>query len=101
MPMPRTRSSRLVSAAFACTAFLAACSGGGGGGGAGGGGGGGAGAPTGSGATATTTSVTLAWVDANGPVVGYSVYVQREDGVFKHEADVSASSVTLRGAPGS
>jgi hypothetical protein len=98
MPMPRTRSSRLVSAAFACTAFLAACSGGGG---AGGGGGGGAGAPTGSGATATTTSVTLAWVDANGPVVGYSVYVQREDGVFKHEADVSASSVTLRGAPGS
>ena len=92
MPMPRTRSSRLVSAAATCAAFLAACSGGGGGGGAA--------APGGSGAAATQTSVTLAWVDANGPVAGYSVYVQRADGAFKHEADVTASSVTLHGDPG-
>jgi Fibronectin type III domain len=97
MPMRRTRSPRLASAAAACAAFLAACSGGGGGGVASGG----AAAPSGLGAASTTTSITLAWVDANGPVAGYSVYVQREDGAFKHEADVTASSVTLHGEPGS
>jgi hypothetical protein len=91
--MPRTRSSRLALGAATCTAFLAACSGGGGGGG------GGAAAP--GGAAANKTSITLAWADANGPVVGYSVYVQRGDGAFKHEADVTASSVTLHGDPGS
>jgi hypothetical protein len=46
--------------------------------------------------------VTLAWADANGPVAGYSVYVQRGDqSAFKHEADVTNSNVTLSGEPGS
>jgi hypothetical protein len=49
-----------------------------------------------------TASVTLAWAEANGPVAGYSVYVQRDGGgAFKHELDVSASKVTLHGEPGS
>ena len=48
-----------------------------------------------------TRASSSAWSDANGPVAGYSVYVQREHGAFKHEIDVSASSVTLRGDPGS
>ena len=95
MPTPKTRSPRLAPAlvAAACASLLVACSGGGGGGGGS--------AATGSGAAATTTSVTLAWGQANGPVAGYSVYVQRDDGAFKHEIDVSASSVTLHGEPGS
>jgi hypothetical protein len=48
-----------------------------------------------------TASVTLAWAEANGPVAGYSVFVQRGGGGFKHELDVSASKVTLHGEPGS
>jgi hypothetical protein len=91
MPTPGTRSPRLASVAIAL--FLAACSGGGGGGG-------GSAAPGSGSGAAGSTSVTLGWSKAVGPVAGYSVYVQREDGAFKHELDVSSSSVTLRGAPG-
>ena len=91
MPTPGTRFPRLASTATAL--FLAACSGGGGGGGS-------AAAPGAGSGAAGSASVTLAWSNAVGPVAGYSVYVQREDGAFKHELDVSSSSVTLRGAPG-
>src|SRR5215472_11593268 len=95
--MPRARSLRTRAALRAlCAAWwLAACGGGGGGGGA---------APSGSPAAAApqSSSVTLAWVGANGPVAGYSVYVQRGgDGPFNHEVDVTQPSATLHGAPGS
>lgn len=93
MPTPGTRSSRWASAAIAL--LLAACSGGGGGGG------GSAAAPGAGSGAAATSSVSLAWGDASGPVAGYSIYVQRDEGTFKHELDVSRPSVTLRGAPGS
>ncbi len=53
------------------------------------------------GPAAPSSSLTLAWNDANGPVAGYSVYVQRNDGAFKLEKDVPRSTVTLNGEPGS
>ena len=48
-----------------------------------------------------TTSVTLAWGEADGPVAGYSVFVQRDGvGGFDHEQDVSTPQVDLTGTPG-
>ncbi len=95
MPNPSSQSTRLAAGWITCAAlFLAACSGGGGGGGGGA-------APAAATASAATSSVTLAWSDANGPVAGYSVYVQRDEGAFKHELDVPRATVTLTGEPGS
>jgi hypothetical protein len=76
---------------------LAACSGGGGGGGATGGTATSSPAPS---VTGQTTGVTLAWNSANGPVAGYSVYVQRGQSDFKHEADVSQIGARVFGTPG-
>jgi hypothetical protein len=46
-------------------------------------------------------SVTLAWGEAEGPVAGYSVYVQRDGiGGFDHEQDVAGPQVELEGEPG-
>ena len=102
MPKPSAGDQRLTAAfgALGTVLWLAACGGGGGGGG-----GGGAAAPAGSTASATATaqtaSVTMAWNNANGPVAGYSVYVEHGDGNYKHEADVALPKATLYGAPGS
>lgn len=75
-----------------CALLFAACSGGSGGGSAG--------APAGDSAAAATTSVSLAWGAADGPVAGYSVYVQRDGGKFDREIDVVEPNVTLTGPPG-
>jgi len=94
----RRDRSRLASVVrIACCALLfAACDG------SGGGAVGGAPPATSSTSTpaATTTSVGLAWGDAEGPVAGYSVYVQRNGGAFQRETDVPQASVTLSGTPG-
>jgi hypothetical protein len=51
--------------------------------------------------TTGTSSVTLAWGAAEGPVAGYSVYVQRDGvGGFDHEQDVARPQVDLTGVPG-
>jgi hypothetical protein len=43
----------------------------------------------------------VAWSGAAGPVSGYSVYVQRDNADYKHEADVAQPRATVFGAPGS
>ncbi len=85
----RDRSRELLG--FACCALLfAACSGGGSGSDA-----------TLSGSTpAAATSVTLGWDAADGPVAGYSVYVQRDGGSYDYEGDVPDPVVRLTGPPG-
>jgi len=94
MPRAHTCTHRLVSVArlFACALLFAACSDGGGGGG-----GPVLGTTT---APAGTSSVTLAWEEAEGPVEGYEVYVQRASGPFEQEEDVSGPEVTVTGTPG-
>src|SRR5262245_25478585 len=96
MPNPSARTQRITIAIRAVLALVwfAACSGGGGGAEGGS-------ASTSATSAADTTSVTLAWNKASGPVVGYSVFVQRGSGDFKHEADVNQPRATLSGEPGS
>lgn len=96
MPGPSARSTHITAVLRILCAglWLAACSGGGGGGGSA--------APAGSTApSGHTSSVTVAWSDAQGAVAGYSIYVQRGDGDFKHEADVPQARATVHGVPGS
>src|SRR5207247_10056628 len=96
MAKPSARSPRITATLQILCAglWLAACSGGGGGGSA---------APAASPASpaAQTSSVTLAWRAAQGPVAGYSVFVQRGNGAYKHEADVPQTRATVYGEPGS
>src|SRR5688572_27616008 len=95
LAMPRSsahRSRRAVALSLACGALLlAACSSGGGSGDS-------AVIPDSSAPAQTTgtSSVTLAWGAAEGPVAGYSVYVQRDGvGGFDHEQDVAQPQVDL------
>src|SRR5262245_2365390 len=96
MPRPTARFPRLTTSLSILGAGLplAACSGGGGGDG-------GTGAPAAASPAADSTSVTLGWDKAQGPVAGYSLYVQRGEADFVHEADVTQTRATVSGTPGS
>jgi VCBS repeat protein len=97
MPSPSARWVRRASAvSIVCGALLlAACSSGGSGGDSA------VMSASGPSASATSTNVTLAWSPADGPVNGYSVFVQRDGmGGFDHEQDVAAPQVVLSGEPG-
>jgi hypothetical protein len=91
------RADRLsgVLSAVLCALLFAACSSGGGGDGAATLSGSSSSAPA-----AATSSVTLAWAPADGPVAGYSVFVQRGTGPYEVEAEVTDPQVQLSGEPG-
>jgi hypothetical protein len=44
-------------------------------------------------------SAELDWADASGPVMGYRVFVSRNEGAFELDKDVATSSVTVDGEP--
>jgi len=89
---PRAGRGRWVAGLLGCAFLFAACSGGGSGSDAT--------LSGGSSVAAASTAVTLAWAEADGPVAGYSVYVQRDGGSYAYEGDVPEPAVRLSGPPG-